>query len=61
MPKLVQDVTDAEARLTGKKFCSHHQGMVSVSEGSMVIRGKAKRWICHSCQKKQVLRPNRLT
>lgn len=60
MPKLVQAVTDAEAKITGKKFCSHHQGMVSIEDGAMVIRGKSRRWICYACQQKQIRKPNRI-
>lgn len=58
MPPVIQIVSDAEAKLTGKKFCAHHQGMALVSDGSIVIRGKARRWICFPCQQKQRMRPN---
>ncbi len=44
-----QDVIN---NLPREKFCYHHQGWVSIDAGSMVMRGKIKRWICLACQEK---------
>lgn len=53
-------VTQATANVTGKRFCSHHQGEVSVTEGDFVLRNKSKRWICFRCQERSRLRRDAL-
>ncbi|AMO99455.1 hypothetical protein CAter282_1570 [Collimonas arenae] len=53
-------VTQATANVTGKRFCSHHQGEVPVAEGEFVIRNKSKRWICFRCQERSRLRRDAL-
>lgn len=44
--------TQATVNITGKRYCSHHQGEALVEQGSFVLRNKTKRWICFSCQEK---------
>ncbi|HWW08409.1 hypothetical protein [Collimonas sp.] len=48
-------VTQATANVTGKRFCSHHQGEVAVAEGAFVVRNKSKRWVCFRCQERSRL------
>ncbi|AMP04109.1 MULTISPECIES: hypothetical protein [Collimonas] len=45
-------VTQATANVTGKRYCSHHQGEVAVTEGDFVMRNKSRRWICFRCQER---------
>jgi hypothetical protein len=49
-------VTRATANVTGKRFCSHHQGEVAVADGDFVLRNKSRRWICFRCQERSQLR-----
>ena len=48
----IAHITQAAANVTGKRFCSHHQGEVEAHAGSFVQRHKSKRWICFRCQEK---------
>lgn len=48
--RLVQ-ATAAKAKVTGMRFCAHHQGEVLATEGDFVMCGKSKRWICYRCQR----------
>jgi hypothetical protein len=36
--------------ITGRKFCTNHQGEVAAGAGSYVLRRNSKRWICFRCQ-----------
>ena len=46
----------ATAKITGKRFCSHHGGEVLADSGSFVTSNKSRRWICHRCQMKSIKR-----
>jgi len=48
--------TDAAARITGKRYCSHHQGEAAVDAGSYVQCNKSRRWVCDRCQTKSRMR-----
>jgi hypothetical protein len=48
----VGKATEAAASITGRRYCSHHQGEVPIDEGSFVMRNTTKRWICNRCQEK---------
>lgn len=48
--------TDAAAKVTGKRYCSHHQGEAAVDAGSYVQCNKSRRWVCDRCQTKSRLR-----
>jgi hypothetical protein len=43
-------VTQATAKVTGMRFCAHHQGEVPVQDGAFVLRNRSRRWICYRCQ-----------
>lgn len=43
-------VVDAAAKVTGKRFCAHHQGEVFTSNGCYVKKGRMTRFICFNCQ-----------
>lgn len=45
-------VSEAFKRVTGKCFCSHHQGYVDADAGSMILRGRVTRFCCFNCQAK---------
>jgi hypothetical protein len=48
----ITHVTQAAAKVTGKRFCFDHQGEVAVDAGCLVTRNKSRRWICFRCQEK---------
>jgi hypothetical protein len=47
-----RQVADATKRVTGKQYCSNHQGYTASEEGSMVVRGKISMFKCFNCQSK---------
>jgi hypothetical protein len=58
MPTILERAAQAEMKLTGKRYCSQHQGMVALDAGSIVVRGRSRRWMCFQCQRNSALRPN---
>lgn len=50
----IAKVVQAAANVTGKRFCSHHQGEVAADAGAFVMRNKSRRWICFKCQEKSL-------
>lgn len=52
----ITKVNEIAASVTGKRFCSHHQGEVAADAGNFVQCNKSKRWICHACQVKRLQR-----
>lgn len=55
-PDRLELVTLATAKVTGMRFCAHHQGEVPVQNGGFVMRNKSRRWICHRCQEHGIAR-----
>lgn len=55
MSKTVDIASKAEVSITGKKYCSSHQGYVDVQQGNIVTKTNSRRWICFSCQEKSKL------
>jgi len=53
MTSAISHVTQAAAKVTGKRYCSDHRGEVAVDAGGYVMRGKTKRWMCFHCQEKK--------
>ena len=51
-----KQANEAHIRITGKRRCSHHQGMVASDDGSMVLRGKITMFMCSACQIKRGLK-----
>jgi len=49
----IGQVNQAAAKATGRRYCTHHQGEVSIDAGSHVMRNKTRRWICFRCQEKR--------
>jgi hypothetical protein len=43
---------EVAAKITGRRYCSHHGSEVEATSGCIVERNKSKRWICYSCQHK---------
>jgi hypothetical protein len=50
--KLIDLATKAAAKVTGRRFCSHHQGEVAANEGRVVERNRSRRWVCFRCIEK---------
>jgi hypothetical protein len=48
--------TEAAARITGKRYCSHHQGEAAIDAGSYILCNKSRRWVCDRCQAKSRMR-----
>lgn len=52
----LNELIEVAAKLTGRRYCTHHGGEADASAGSFVIRNKSKRWICDVCEKKTAKR-----
>ena len=50
--KLIDRAMEAVTKLTGRRFCSHHQGEVNADQGCIVERNRSRRWICYRCIEK---------
>jgi hypothetical protein len=48
----IEHVSDENKKAKGKKYCAYHQGEAPRDAGTLVMRGKARRWICFACQEK---------
>lgn len=49
---MLEKVTKIAAKITGRRYCSHHGGEVAEDAGSVVERNRSRRWICNACQEK---------
>jgi hypothetical protein len=49
-------VIEVAAKLTGRRYCSHHRSEVDANAGGMVLKGKTRRFICFTCQEKSAKR-----
>jgi hypothetical protein len=45
-------LNDVTAKITGKRFCSHHLGEVLTEAGSFIQGRTATRFVCYRCQEK---------
>jgi hypothetical protein len=45
-------MTEVAAKITGRRYCSHHGSEVDALAGCIVVRNKSRRWMCFACQKK---------
>lgn len=46
-------ITAATVAATGKRFCQDHQGLADATNGGVIKRNKASRWVCAPCQEKR--------
>jgi hypothetical protein len=49
-------VIEVSAKITGRRYCSHHRGEVDANAGCIVVRNKSRRWMCNACQDKAAKR-----
>lgn len=49
MTKLRNIAAKAEERITGRRFCTAHQGAAEIAGGMMRASRGSPRWICASC------------
>ena len=57
---LAAQVTAASAKITGRRWCSDHQGDADATAGSMMTRNRSARWICDKCRMKSRMRQQEL-
>jgi hypothetical protein len=50
--KLIDQVMQAATKVSGRRFCSHHQGEADADQGCVVERNRSRRWICFRCIEK---------
>lgn len=51
---LLKHATEACAKATGKRYCTHHGGEVASDQGDFQQRNHSRRWVCFACQKKSL-------